>query len=1673
MEKWKEIADIEEKCQIALGSMGQGHEAAFLIQQNQVAKAQKIREQLEQKFHIESDRWRAALHEEKLRRKQYQERERIAKKRLKARKNTACWERNLARLAARSVGEGWKELEKTQLGHRERIVLPEPSDYRHTFLHSSLLLCKGDKGSQAYPRELNAWEAADLQREIMEHCRLVQKEIKNVTDKRQALRGQAALSRNSINQRIHQLEEELLSVSQGQHENQRQLTITGKSNLEHEGVHGEVVHHQPAVVYGHKNTTHLPLLSDICLKTITLNDQQTPTHDQHTPKSPLGNRNAEDKASMEVEFTHKIQGMHEAVNTRDLEIKAQCDYQKSNDALQKYIDLDQAEAEKNGRDYRWVKDHTINKSCWNVPDATNIQEKKLTVSKARKNDSQQTPSVVHTSSEITKPTKLQDASVKISREATNSNDANVGEFTSTSRMPKRDSQSKGSEPHVVRVEHDMHHKQMFSNAQFYISEHRQKQKQGKLFKHQRKAENGGILGEKYFGTSGCSLPKEDLVGKPVRQQSGSNLEQPKFKSKSFHNLEKGPHVSGAESVKFVVKTHDGLELTELLRNQLEGHNEELQNSDMVHNPAINTKRSVAVRKSAGNVKFKKKLRLKVRDDALRISSKEKKNTCSNGGILFSANRVQTTLSSPILTSKSDTILDRKMSAILDSGFLEKENRAVNTLPSFGQTNERSDKMQLGAVDISSQSVLSSRCQSRLRNLVCEKVKKCKSKCGTAKGFGKSDILSNIQPQKCCKKLGSDVRTPSNRGAATVKSKSRLSLKCNSRKACDQNEIISCFDSEKCVTGLGNITTLKDISENGSGSTNPLNTNADQSSTLPLSKHLEERNPSIFLEESTLCHSNNCSRTGDDPVVTAGHTNYQMSENCKLLPIPTEKGKILGSDGMLSQENDRSFFDPESRSPEGITSTESYEEENFCQNEQKDQSEQRSKMVTARIVAKKLIESLEAGSECKRTIKSNLQRTSSNSIDVLKADFKLRLNKILESRNIKHADQNILNRIDQMLEPLEKSNILLPKKSLQRTRSQEPKAPSMMNDFEDLEEQLVVVFKQQLTEILETIDRDNTDKNILTTVSQLFGSSDRTNFDASQMSLPNPESKDLEALTTERDENKRTGENLPAPLCAGVNKLDLNGCKMMSTDQSSRSFINNENSEGRSMSTERSNIHEPDNKMSDSGFKHNNTTVSQRCKLHSDKTMPEMNYKSNHAMPEKHENLKEAFSLEIPSRQESIERKDCLDHEKQGPNSSVLSVASEQLGIGEHLSQTSALMQSIKDLSRTSEKLLENEDLKQCRDSTLRNGLIGDITMLGGQSAEYRLDNEDAYTCLTWSSISSIENGFVSSQNEKKGNEIVETHGRSEDVVLKSSRLQPKMLFAVDQLKEENYNGRDSASLRSSASLSSTNLHELMNHKSSFDLLTAIKNKRHTKKEFAQRLVPSYAESTDSLDSCTGNSSFEDWPCSVIAAQTIDLADKSSNYAKPSVFDGDILSLQVHERPDSSGRSGSDGGSQPFRRCSRTLNVNIMGCFSKTSQSPIQDVNETDRKSEICESFTETTSKWRSGLLVGSNELINLEEEDGYLVELTPWSMDEFIGMSPRKQDEYHKEKTDCMCASQEKKETPQGSVLNTINGCSGGQNKGSLNLSHSSIRKVQSQRQRNGSKKPCKKPVSSSTEISP
>lgn len=75
---------------------------------------------------------------------------------------------------------------------------PQLSDFKYTFLHSQLFMDEGHVDSAFSGNKIDAWKAAEIQRQVMERDNLAKMEAKDIMDQRKYLRGQLAGSQLMI-----------------------------------------------------------------------------------------------------------------------------------------------------------------------------------------------------------------------------------------------------------------------------------------------------------------------------------------------------------------------------------------------------------------------------------------------------------------------------------------------------------------------------------------------------------------------------------------------------------------------------------------------------------------------------------------------------------------------------------------------------------------------------------------------------------------------------------------------------------------------------------------------------------------------------------------------------------------------------------------------------------------------------------------------------------------------------------------------------------------------------------------------------------------------------------------------------------------------------------------------------------------------------------------------------------------------------------------------------------------------------------------------------------------------------------------------------------------------------------------------------------------------------------
>ncbi|KAH7294573.1 hypothetical protein KP509_27G008000 [Ceratopteris richardii] len=198
---WREeqkakIAALAEQCVLALLSIGRSHAAAKIFVQEQERMSRKLT------FNPNV----------------------VAKRQKKAKDFAAKWERSLGRFSSHKAKFKIlsKQFSRRSSGllaeHDVRSPILQPSDYKHTFLHSRLFVNTDDGEIPSSNEEMDAWKAAELQRQMTNRYRLMQMEIRRVMDKRKALRGQLAGSLLRIEKAKKMLEQENLLIEEAEKE---------------------------------------------------------------------------------------------------------------------------------------------------------------------------------------------------------------------------------------------------------------------------------------------------------------------------------------------------------------------------------------------------------------------------------------------------------------------------------------------------------------------------------------------------------------------------------------------------------------------------------------------------------------------------------------------------------------------------------------------------------------------------------------------------------------------------------------------------------------------------------------------------------------------------------------------------------------------------------------------------------------------------------------------------------------------------------------------------------------------------------------------------------------------------------------------------------------------------------------------------------------------------------------------------------------------------------------------------------------------------------------------------------------------------------------------------------------------------------------------------------------
>ncbi|KAI5062077.1 hypothetical protein GOP47_0022616 [Adiantum capillus-veneris] len=235
-ELWREeqearIEALAEECAIALRCIGQSHAAAALFVQKQEALKMDRHRQAVLNQHRESSRFKTALQKERVRRKLESDPLMVAKRRKNVKDSAAQWERSLGRYLSHKakfrllsrgfsggVPGGWLA------EHKEDLSLLQPSDYKHTFLHSRLFMNTDDGNCSSKDKEMDAWKAAEVQRQLVNSYRNMQMQIRNVMDKRKFLRGQLAGSQLMIEKKVQLLEHENLAFEKVEKEVRKNIS---------------------------------------------------------------------------------------------------------------------------------------------------------------------------------------------------------------------------------------------------------------------------------------------------------------------------------------------------------------------------------------------------------------------------------------------------------------------------------------------------------------------------------------------------------------------------------------------------------------------------------------------------------------------------------------------------------------------------------------------------------------------------------------------------------------------------------------------------------------------------------------------------------------------------------------------------------------------------------------------------------------------------------------------------------------------------------------------------------------------------------------------------------------------------------------------------------------------------------------------------------------------------------------------------------------------------------------------------------------------------------------------------------------------------------------------------------------------------------------------------------
>lgn len=218
MQLWREeqetaIAELAEECSVALHCVGEGHTAAVLAMRDQEARTVERARQVELNHQREVSRYDIALEKVRLRRKLESKPNTTAKRRKKVKDSAAQLERNLGRVAsyktnfkllARPFSNGM--LRDWFAVHKENLSLLQPSDYKHTFLHSHLFMNKKEANAAFEQSAIDAWKAAEVQRQILKSHKVLQDKIQYIMNNRKVLRGQLAGLKLAIEQKSQLLE---------------------------------------------------------------------------------------------------------------------------------------------------------------------------------------------------------------------------------------------------------------------------------------------------------------------------------------------------------------------------------------------------------------------------------------------------------------------------------------------------------------------------------------------------------------------------------------------------------------------------------------------------------------------------------------------------------------------------------------------------------------------------------------------------------------------------------------------------------------------------------------------------------------------------------------------------------------------------------------------------------------------------------------------------------------------------------------------------------------------------------------------------------------------------------------------------------------------------------------------------------------------------------------------------------------------------------------------------------------------------------------------------------------------------------------------------------------------------------------------------------------------------